>query len=236
MKRVVLLAITAALCNFANADELFNNGPVVDANGRSILASGNTTLGVGAAGAIWVADDFTVTAGKRWDITSIDFFSYQTGASAFTFTGANWSIVKDDVNTGTVVASGSNSVTNGGRVGYRVTPSTTTATTRPIYRVQTDITDTSLSAGHYWLRWNLAGSLASGPWVAPTSDNRGGNAMQATNGVNFLVYGDGASRKSADLPFVLNGNVAAVPEPETYAMMLGGLVMLGALARRRKQK
>ncbi|MDD5481180.1 FxDxF family PEP-CTERM protein, partial [Rhodoferax sp.] len=29
--------------------------------------------------------------------------------------------------------------------------------------------------------------------------------------------------------------VAAVPEPETYAMLLAGLGMLGAVARRRKQ-
>lgn len=31
-------------------------------------------------------------------------------------------------------------------------------------------------------------------------------------------------------------SVAAVPEPETYAMLLGGLVMVGAVARRRKLK
>ena len=31
-------------------------------------------------------------------------------------------------------------------------------------------------------------------------------------------------------------NVSAVPEPETYAMMLGGLGLLGFMARRRKQQ
>ena len=31
-------------------------------------------------------------------------------------------------------------------------------------------------------------------------------------------------------------NVAAVPEPETYAMLLAGLGLMGAVARRRKQK
>jgi hypothetical protein len=30
--------------------------------------------------------------------------------------------------------------------------------------------------------------------------------------------------------------IAAVPEPETYAMMLAGLGLLGFIARRRKQK
>lgn len=34
---------------------------------------------------------------------------------------------------------------------------------------------------------------------------------------------------------VRDGDVAAVPEPETYAMMLAGLVIVGAAARRRKQ-
>lgn len=32
------------------------------------------------------------------------------------------------------------------------------------------------------------------------------------------------------------GQVAAVPEPETYAMLLAGLGIMGALARRKKQK
>jgi hypothetical protein len=32
------------------------------------------------------------------------------------------------------------------------------------------------------------------------------------------------------------GSTAPVPEPETYAMMLGGLALLGVVARRRKQK
>jgi len=34
----------------------------------------------------------------------------------------------------------------------------------------------------------------------------------------------------------LSGPVAAIPEPETYAMMLAGLGLLGAVSRRRKQK
>ena len=34
----------------------------------------------------------------------------------------------------------------------------------------------------------------------------------------------------------ISGSVAAVPEPETYAMMLAGLMMMGTIARRRKSK
>ena len=39
-----------------------------------------------------------------------------------------------------------------------------------------------------------------------------------------------------DISGSVNGPVAAVPEPETYAMMLAGLGLLGFAARRRKQK
>jgi hypothetical protein len=49
--------------------------------------------------------------------------------------------------------------------------------------------------------------------------------------VNF--YGDNGGRKVGSL---LSENIplAPVPEPQTYAMMLGGLAVMGAVARRRK--
>jgi hypothetical protein len=35
---------------------------------------------------------------------------------------------------------------------------------------------------------------------------------------------------------VRDGNVSPIPEPETYALMLAGLAVVGAAARRRKAK
>ncbi|MCV2359346.1 PEP-CTERM sorting domain-containing protein [Paucibacter sp. TC2R-5] len=235
MKRTFILAI-AAVCNLANAAVLFDNGPVVNAQKKSVIAVGETTTGLGANGPLYVADDFSIEAGKSWNVTSIDFFAYQTNAAGFTFGNANWSIVKDDVN-GAVVASGTTAVTNGGLVGYRVSSSQQNATTRPIYDLNADIADQKLDAGNYWLRWNLTGTLSSGPWVAVTSDNRPGNAAQKTsvNGI-FNTWQESSTKRKHDLPFVLNGNVVAVPEPQTYALMLGGLALLAGAARRRGSK
>ena len=51
--------------------------------------------------------------------------------------------------------------------------------------------------------------------------------------VNF--YGDNGGRKVGSL---LSENIplAPVPEPQTYAMMLGGLAVMGAMTRRRRTK
>lgn len=47
---------------------------------------------------------------------------------------------------------------------------------------------------------------------------------------SFLVSGNGNGG------YQFGVNVAAVPEPETYAMMLAGLGLVGAIARRHKEK
>ena len=220
----------------AQAVTLYNNGPVVNGSGLSVLTTPATTFGFGAQTASnnAVADDFTVAAGQTWNVESISFYGYQTGSTSFTFQNATWSVVSGDVNTGTVVASGSTAVTSGGRVGYRVTSTTLTDTTRGIYNAVADVSDFSLGAGTYWLRWSLTGSLASGPWQPPTSDAATGNAAQSTSGGAFATLAEAGSGLSVSLPFTLSGTVTAVPEPSSVAMMLAGVAALAGVARRRR--
>lgn len=234
MKVLLVLSLTA-LASAAQAVALYNNGPVVDGSGLSILQTPpNTTLGLGvqvSAGNA-VADDFMVT-GAGWNVQSLSFYAYQTNATAFTFSSASWSIVSGDVNGGTVLASGTTAVTDGGLMGYRVTPTTLGSTARPIFKIDVDIPDFNLAAGSYWLRWSLTGdSLFSGPWQPLTADSAVGNLHQSLTNGPFALWADAASGLGAEAPFTIYG--APVPEPSTYALMGLGLLAVGSWARRRR--
>lgn len=234
MKQLFVLGLIAAACG-AQAATIYNNGPVVNASGLSVLTAPATTFGFGAqtASTNAVADDFIVPAGQTWNVESVNFYAYQTGSASFTFQNATWSLLSGDVNTGSVLASGVSAVTSGGLVGFRVTSTTLGDTQRGIYSNLVDIPDIALGSGTYWLRWSLTGSLASGPWQPPTSDAATGNAAQSTAGGAFLSLVEAGSQLSVTLPFTLNGSVSAVPESGTLALMLaGGVAVVGAARRR----
>ncbi len=181
MKRCAILSIALAAAGMSHAAEMYNNGPVVGNANRSMVVNGSNTYGYGAdpGSALAVTDDFSVAAGQRWNVTAIDFFGYQTGANGFTFQEAIWSVVGDSPNSNAILFSGTTSLSNGGLQGYRVTSGTFNNNERGIYRAQADVADFSLDEGHYFLRWSLSGTAASGPWVPPVADGRTGNAGQS---------------------------------------------------------
>lgn len=236
MKKLLIASLVAAACGGAQAQILFDNGAAVAGTPPlSVIRTGGTLFGAGAQGNIpnLVGDNFTV-GGPGWNVSSLSFFSYQSFAgSVYTFTGATWNVISGDVNGGTVVASGSGSVTNGGLVGYRVTGTTLANTDRAIFQVNIDVPDFSLAPGNYWLTWGLTGSLASGPWQPPTAAGTVGNAVQSLANAAFNPVVDAGDGLGVEFPFLIQGSV--VPEPGTYALMLAGGLAVVAAARRRRQ-
>jgi hypothetical protein len=79
----------------------------------------------------------------------------------------------------------------------------------------------------------------SGPHVALTDDMvfqftfAGGAPALESPHVKVNLFGDSGDRKVGSL---LSQNISPVPEPQAYAMLFGGLAVLGAIGRRRKQQ
>ena len=144
---------------------LFDNGPLVthpaggyDGNNASSVQSslGMSTFGFGSSIAtdFRMADDFTISTGRSWDIETITFFAYQTGSTtASTITGLHlqiWDGSPDDPGSSIVFG---DLVTN--RMidtywinTYRTTDSDLTNSSRPIMTVVAEV-DATLQPGTY---------------------------------------------------------------------------------------
>lgn len=205
---------------------LYNNGPVVNVVGGgpggadgSVLQS---SLGLNVygfahqvSGPFRVADDFTTTA--TWMIDSIKFFAYQTGSTTTsTFTSYNYQIWNGEPGQpGSSVVFGDNTtnrmIATRWSGAYRYLD-TSPGTTRPIME---NVVSGGfiLTPGTYWVDWQCAGTIASGPWVPPitiTGTAITGNAMQQASGVwGWLKDSSSATNVFPQgLPFIIYGNIA----------------------------
>ncbi|MBL8990763.1 MAG: hypothetical protein JNJ48_04190 [Phycisphaerae bacterium] len=232
------LAVTALLCAAgASYGQLYNNGPIVTHPGgmtgaaagadRSAISPTGGTFGYGSAAGNRLADDFLSDA--SWQITSISFFVYTTGATAPTVTAATLRIWDAAPNAGGNIIWGdatTNVLTSVAFTNiYRTTGTDTAGTTRRIQEVVINMPNLVLGAGTFWLDWSFTG----GSFVPPVSSTVapvGGNALQFLNSSqawNPLAE----ATAGVTLPFIIYG----VPSPSAAAGL--GLIGLVGLRRRR---
>jgi hypothetical protein len=178
-----------------------------------------STLGFTAstATAFRIADDFTVTA-PGWTVNTITFFAYQTNSTTTTtFNDARVQIWDGPPNAGGTLIFG-DTVTNrfqssGFSNFYRDTETTVANCARPVMATTAAI-GTTLPPGTYWVDYQLGGTLASGPFVPPTtvlgntSPCSPCNALQ-WNGTAWAALNDTGSATQQDVKFVID--YAAVP-------------------------
>jgi len=215
------------------ASVLFDNGPLVNFPGQgtggadiSSLANGLLSYGYSCSrsGKTRLSDDFTIPAGETWTIDSVAFYNYQTGASSATSTFTIFNMVVRSSSplvdpTAASVVWGDTAVNileDSYWSGiYRTSSTTFTVTTRPIMKniVNTYSSLLKLPAGTYWLDWQAAGSLTSGPWNPPITlaTATTGNGLQLFNSSWAAIVDTIAAGPSDDapqgFPFTLYGSI-----------------------------
>ncbi len=202
----------------------YDNGPLVTHVGggaggadasrlqnSSLLMS---TLGFTAstAGAFRIADDFTVTA-PGWTVNTITYFGYQTGSTTTsTFNTARTQIWSGAPNGGGSIVFG-DLVTNrflstAWSNAYRDTETTVANNQRPIMATTATI-GTSLVPGAYWTDFQLGGTLASGPFIPPTTVTGSTGPCTPCNGLQWsgtawVALNDTGSATTQDVKFVID--------------------------------
>jgi hypothetical protein len=202
----------------------------------------DTIFGFGHAGAVRLAENFTVPANQIWTINSVVTFGYLTGATTPTATAgtarffngapnAGGTVIAGDTTTN-ILAAGSNSFLN---IYRTLTTDIATATNRRIQTMTLTLaTPLVLNPGTYWFDYNSTGTSFVPPLqvVPRMSGMTTGDALQSLDsGATWANVVDGAAQKG--IPFQLLGSIAPIPEPTSLALVGIGAV---GLAWRRWRK
>ena len=167
-----------------------------------------------------LADNFTVPAGG-WTIDKITTYAYQTGSTTTsTFNALNLRIWNGPPNVaGSIVVFGDTTTNRMTATSftniYRVTATTLSSTARPIMAIEAGGLNLSLPAGNYWLDWQAAGTLASGPFAPPLTtlgQTVTGDAIQLTTSTATCanIVDGGSSGGQQGLPMTITGVPAGV--------------------------
>ncbi len=227
-------AAPAAAWNYPEA-VLWDNGPLVTHPGdcagtdasRLQTGLGMNTLGLGHQFAVGnrIADDFEIANPLGWQIDTITFFAYQTGAPSdpSPFTGLYlqiWNgspddpgstVVWGDLTTNRLLSSAFTNI-------QRDSETDPCANSRYIF-ANVAAVGTVLPPGVYWLDWMADGSASyNGPWAPPITilgQTTTGNALQYTTSSGaWGPANDSGTLTQQGMPFVIEGSLPSTARVE----------------------
>ena len=191
-----------------------------------------------------LADDFTVPAGLRWNITGASFLGYTTNATTVTLKGATVRIFAAPPSAGGTPLFGNTSTnrqTSAGWLGptavYRAVSTDPLNTQRRIEYSHSSF-NVSLGPGTYWIDDALTST--TGSVFSPPLSVIGGDAVPTGNALQYsgVEYGpmfDAYSGYLTGIPFQLFGTAQPIPEPTSFALAALGTAGWLVLGRRRNK-
>ncbi len=216
-------------------DVLWDNGPIVTSYGTGVGGADESIIDPveinNGWGCQWtydyrITDDFEIPAGETWEISSITLFGYQTGSGPpSTIVGCYIEIFDNPPEYGTTIYGDlfTNVLTSTSWMNcYRLNQAGSgTNTDRPIMANVCEYSSPiTLTAGTYWLCWQMDGIGASGPWNPPITINgqlATGDALQYASSATWDYITDNDSGEMKGMPFILEGSIAGALENETWA-------------------
>jgi hypothetical protein len=199
----------------------------IDGTGAAVAVAGFSCHDSVTGGCYRFADDFTFGGIDAWHLTGVSVYFYQPGTGAPQLSSANvrvWNGRPGDPGSGVIFGDvTTNRVTAVVPTGiYRVFNSVAAPlppapdTSRPVWKVDLDLSGLVLSPGTYWLDWQLsavaAGTECFSPpvTVAGARGKPGANAVQLRPSAVWTAVMDAGKPSSAadapqDLPFIVTG-------------------------------
>lgn len=204
--KILCASLLLATAATANAATLYSQ-PVLDGGGNS-YASQNDTVGSNGHFAT-VFDDFTL--GSAATITSVGFVGSYFNGSPATITAFTLMISSD---AGGIPGAALYSTTVAGNAGESLVGNVSSYTL--------PVTFAASAGTKYWL--SIYPDLGFPPQWGWSTGTGGDNS-------GYQVFFGNGSTLPTDFAFTLNG---AVPEPATWALMIGGFGLAGVALRRRR--